>query len=109
MTYHQDERLLKCHHCSRTYRIPKYCPVCGTGSLVFQGFGTKRIEEELHKLFSQARICRLDRDSTAEKNAHAKLLNAFENKEYDIMIRTQMIAKGPVSYTHLTLPTSLRV
>lgn len=94
LTYHQDERLLKCHHCSRTYRIPKYCPVCGKGSLVFQGFGTKRIEEELHKLFNQARICRLDRDSTAEKNAHAKLLNAFENKEYDIMIGTQMIAKG---------------
>ena len=102
LNYHKDEGILKCHQCGRTYKMPSVCPNCGTKSLVFYGFGTKRVEEELHRLFVNARIERMDRDNVSKKGAHEKILNRFGNGEIDILIGTQMIAKG-LDYPNVTL------
>ena len=102
LNYHKDENILKCHQCGRIYKIPKYCPKCGKESLIFYGFGTKRVEEELNKLFPEANIERMDRDNVSKKGAHEKILNRFGNGEIDILIGTQMIAKG-LDYPNVTL------
>ncbi len=102
LNYHKDENILKCHQCSRTYHIPKYCPNCNEQSLVFYGFGTKKVEEELHKLFPEAIIERMDRDNVTKKGAHEEILSRFGNHEIDILIGTQMIAKG-LDYPDVTL------
>ncbi len=102
LNYHKDENVLKCHQCSRTYRIPKNCPSCGSGKLIYYGFGTKRVEEELQNMFPKAHIDRMDRDSVNHKGAHAKILKAFEKHQTDILIGTQMIAKG-LDYPDVTL------
>ena len=72
---------------------PAKMPACG-GTLQYRGFGTQKAEEELAKLFPEARILRMDQDSTAAKDAHEKLLARFARREYDIMVGTQMVAKG---------------
>lgn len=102
LNYHKDENLLKCHQCGRTYKIPKTCPSCNTESLLFYGYGTKRVEEELKKLFKNARIERMDRDNVSKKGAHEAILNRFGNGDIDILIGTQMIAKG-LDYPNVTL------
>ena len=102
LSYHKDENILKCHQCSKTYHIPKYCPNCNENSLLFYGFGTKRVEEELHKLFPQAKLERMDRDNVSKKGAHEDILNRFGNHEIDILIGTQMIAKG-LDFPNVTL------
>ena len=94
MVYHKASHKLLCHYCgSQMDPPPKTCPVCG-GKLQYRGFGTQKAEEELAKLFPEARILRMDQDSTAAKDAHEKLLARFANHEYDIMVGTQMVAKG---------------
>ena len=94
MVYHKASHKLLCHYCgSQLDPPPKTCPACG-GKLQYQGFGTQKAEEELAKLFPEARILRMDQDSTAAKDAHEKLLAQFANHEYDIMVGTQMVAKG---------------
>ncbi len=94
MVYHKASHKLLCHYCgSQMDPPPKNCPVCG-GKLQYRGFGTQKAEEELAKLFPEARILRMDQDSTAAKDAHEKLLARFANHEYDIMVGTQMVAKG---------------
>ncbi len=102
LNYHKDENVLKCHQCGRTYRIPKTCPNCGRDSLVYYGFGTKRVEEELHQRYPEARIERMDRDNVERKGAHENILKRFETHETDILIGTQMIAKG-LDYPDVTL------
>ncbi len=102
LNYHKDENVLKCHQCSRTYRVPKYCPSCQSDKLIYYGFGTKRVEEELQKLFPLARIQRMDRDSVSRKGAHSQILKTVENHQTDILIGTQMIAKG-LDYPDVTL------
>ena len=102
LNYHKDENVLKCHQCGRTYKMPNVCPSCNTESLIFYGYGTKRVEEELNKLFPNARIERMDRDNVSKKGAHEKILNRFGNGEIDILIGTQMIAKG-LDYPNVTL------
>ncbi|MDO4940218.1 MAG: primosomal protein N' [Erysipelotrichaceae bacterium] len=102
LSYHKDENILKCHQCSKTYKIPKYCPNCHEDSLVFYGFGTKRVEEELKKLFPDANIERMDRDNVSKKGSHKLILDRFGNHEIDILIGTQMIAKG-LDYPDVTL------
>ncbi|MBQ1533958.1 MAG: primosomal protein N' [Erysipelotrichaceae bacterium] len=102
LNYHKDENVLKCHQCGRTYRIPKTCPNCGKNSLVYYGFGTKRVEEELHQRYPEARIERMDRDNVERKGAHERILKRFESHETDILIGTQMIAKG-LDYPDVTL------
>ena len=94
MVYHKSAHKLLCHYCgSQQDPPPTVCPVCG-GKLQYRGFGTQKAEEELAKLFPEARILRMDQDSTAAKDAHEKLLARFANHEYDIMVGTQMVAKG---------------
>lgn len=94
LNYHKDINALKCHICGRIYKNVSNCPKCQSTNLLYYGFGTLKVEEELHKLFPSVSIARLDKDTTSKKGAHEKILNAFGNKEYDILIGTQMISKG---------------
>ena len=94
MVYHKSAHKLLCHYCgSQLDPPPARCPACG-GKLQYRGFGTQKAEEELAKLFPEARILRVDQDTTAAKDAHEKLLAKFARHEYDIMVGTQMVAKG---------------
>lgn len=94
MVYHKSAHKLLCHYCgSQLNPPPARCPACG-GKLQYRGFGTQKAEEELAKLFPEARILRMDQDTTAAKDAHEKLLAKFARHEYDIMVGTQMVAKG---------------
>ena len=94
MVYHKSAHKLLCHYCgSQLDPPPARCPACG-GKLQYRGFGTQKAEEELAKLFPEARILRMDQDTTAAKDAHEKLLAKFAQHEYDIMVGTQMVAKG---------------
>ena len=94
MVYHKSAHKLLCHYCgSQMDPPPQKCPTCG-GKLQYRGFGTQKAEEELAKLFPEARILRMDQDSTAAKDSHEKLLAKFARHEYDIMVGTQMVAKG---------------
>ncbi len=102
LNYHKNERVLKCHQCSRTYKVPERCPACGSRELIYYGFGTMRVEEELRKKFPEASIERMDRDSTGKKGSHGEILKRFERHETDILIGTQMIAKG-LDYPDVTL------
>ena len=102
LNYHKDIGLLKCHQCGRTYELPKLCPNCHEDSLIFYGFGTKRVEEELNRYFPEAKIARMDRDSVGKKGSHGKILKQFEERKIDILIGTQMIAKG-LDYPDVTL------
>ena len=94
MVYHKAGHKLLCHYCgTQLDPPPKTCPACG-GKLLYRGFGTQKAEEELAELFPEARVLRMDQDSTAAKDAHEKLLAKFARHEYDIMVGTQMVAKG---------------
>ena len=94
MVYHKSAHKLLCHYCgSQLDPPPARCPACG-GKLQYRGFGTQKAEEELAKLFPEARVLRMDQDTTAAKDAHEKLLAKFARHEYDIMVGTQMVAKG---------------
>ena len=94
MVYHKSAHKLLCHYCgSQLDPPPARCPACG-GKLQYRGFGTQKAEEELAKLFPEGRILRMDQDTTAAKDAHEKLLAKFARHEYDIMVGTQMVAKG---------------
>lgn len=94
LVYHKPQQALMCHHCGHTVRpLPQICPECG-GKLNYSGFGTQRVEEELAELLPSARILRMDQDSTGQKNAHETMLAQFGRQEYDILLGTQMVAKG---------------
>ncbi|MEC7693126.1 MAG: primosomal protein N', partial [Bacteroidota bacterium] len=94
---------LHCHHCGYHERpAPSQCISCGSTALKPQGLGTERIEEELAELFPSARVARMDLDTTRKKTAHAKLLEAFANLEYDILVGTQMVSKG-LDFAHVGL------
>lgn len=94
LTYHQTNRTIRCHYCGFTESMPSECPKCSSETIRFFGTGTQRIEEELVKLFPGIRVIRMDMDTTARKGAHEKLLTAFGNHEADVLLGTQMIAKG---------------
>lgn len=94
MVYHKAEEKLLCHYCGHSiHPAPTQCPACG-GRLRYTGFGTQRVEEELEEAFPSARILRMDLDTTGKKDAHEILLGRFAAGEYDIMLGTQMVAKG---------------
>lgn len=94
LVYHKPQQALMCHHCGHTVRpLPQNCPECG-GKINYSGFGTQRVEEELAELLPSARILRMDQDSTGQKNAHETMLAQFGRQEYDILLGTQMVAKG---------------
>ena len=102
MVYHKAAGKLLCHYCGAAHSpVPQACPACG-GKLKYTGFGTQRIEEQLAGLLPEARVLRMDTDSTAHKNAHETLLRAFANGEYDILLGTQMVAKG-LDFERVTL------
>lgn len=94
LTYHCDDNLLKCHHCGHVEMAVDTCPECGSKYLSHNGFGTERIVDEVHKLFPNARVLRLDSDVGEVRNNIQKTLEAFANQEADILVGTQMIAKG---------------
>ena len=94
LTYHKSSNILRCHYCGYGTNLVKKCPECGEESLSSLGVGTEKIEEELHKYLKDARVLRMDVDTTSRKGMHKKMINAFKNHEYDILIGTQMVAKG---------------
>ena len=101
-TYHAKENALVCHYCGRRADIPQTCPECGSKYIRYFGTGTQKIEEEAKKLFPEARILRMDLDTTMTKHSHENILEAFGKGEADILIGTQMIAKGH-DYPNVTL------
>lgn len=94
MIWHSETRELKCHYCSRTKSFPDFCPKCGSDALRNSGSGTQKIEILIKELYKDAKIERIDSDILTKKNAHIELLDKFQNGEIDILIGTQMIAKG---------------
>ena len=94
MTVHKSRRILRCHYCGRTARIPSTCPSCGQNALELLGTGTQKVEETLQALFPSARVLRMDLDTTSGKDAHATLLKRFGDRKADILLGTQMVAKG---------------
>ena len=93
MTYHKATNSLVCHYCGHSTRIPSQCPKCG-GEMRTQGFGTERLEEEIKGLFPEARVARMDLDSTRKKDAYQTIIDRFARHEVDILIGTQMVTKG---------------
>ena len=94
LTYHKQERMLKCHYCEYQIPIMKHCPNCKSTNLKHFGTGTQKVEEQLENLFPGVKVIRYDVDTTKNKDGHQKLLQQFENHEADILLGTQMIAKG---------------
>ena len=94
LTYHREDDCLKCHYCGTRYHTLKGCPDCGGVKLTYAGTGTQRIVADLQKLYPTARILRMDNDTTSGKEGHYKILKAFGEKKADILVGTQMIAKG---------------
>ncbi|MBS4959284.1 MAG: primosomal protein N' [Clostridiales bacterium] len=94
MKYHRNGQFLQCHICGNRQPAPKRCPVCGSSYIRKFGTGTEKVEEELGKLFPSARVLRMDADTTGGKNGHGMILEQFRRQEADILIGTQMIAKG---------------
>ena len=94
LTYHMDANVLKCHYCNATYKMLEACPECGGVHIRYGGTGTERVVKELSKLFPEAKILRMDNDTTRNKEGHFKILKEFSSKKADILVGTQMIAKG---------------
>ncbi|WP_283122683.1 primosomal protein N' [Anaerotignum lactatifermentans] len=93
-TYHASDKALVCHYCGKEVPVPKTCPSCGSHYIRYFGTGTQKIEEETRRLFPEASILRMDADTTTGKNGHARILELFGKGKADILIGTQMIAKG---------------
>ena len=102
LTLHMDVKKMRCHYCGHQENIPKKCPDCQGEKIRYYGTGTQKVEEELQERFPSARILRMDVDTTRKKGAHEKILKAFEEQEADILLGTQMIAKG-LDYPNITL------
>ena len=102
LTYHKNDNTLKCHYCGLSIPHPNKCFECGSTYLRNMGTGTQKAEEVLKTLLPEARIVRMDLDTVNIKNGHQKILDAFENKEYDILLGTQIIAKG-LDFDNVTL------
>ena len=94
LTYHKRDRRLLCHYCGYAEKVPSCCPKCQNEHIYFLGLGSERVEEELHQAFPAARIARLDRDTVTGKRQYETILNDFREGNYDLLVGTQMIAKG---------------
>ena len=94
LTYHKSSNNLRCHYCGYTKPLDKLCPKCNEDGLNYLGFGTEKLEIELNNILPNARIIRMDQDTTTKKGSHDKIITSFKNYEYDILLGTQMISKG---------------
>ena len=94
LTYHSEENCLKCHYCGARYRMLNACPDCGGTHVLYSGTGTQKVVSDLKTLFPDARILRMDNDTVSGKDGHYKILRQFAEKQADILVGTQMIAKG---------------
>ena len=102
MTYHRSDNTLRCHYCGQILPAPRTCPDCGSESIRPVGIGTERVEEEVRRLLPRAGIIRMDLDTTRGKDAHYELINAFRARQAQVLIGTQMIAKG-LDFPNVTL------
>ncbi|WP_047151590.1 primosomal protein N' [Aneurinibacillus tyrosinisolvens] len=102
LTYHKSNRTLRCHYCGFTEREPEICPECGSEHIRFFGTGTQKVEEELARYFPGIRVIRMDVDTTSRKGAHERLLQDFREGKGDVLLGTQMIAKG-LDFPNVTL------
>lgn len=102
LTYHKRQNVLKCHYCAFETQMPLSCPNCQSNLFRYFGTGTERVEESLTKILPEARVIRMDVDTTRRKGAHERLLKKFANQEADILLGTQMIAKG-LDFENVTL------
>ncbi|WP_088069365.1 primosomal protein N' [Gottfriedia luciferensis] len=102
LTYHKHNHHLKCHYCGYETYMPKQCPSCESEHIRFFGTGTQKVEEAITKAYPEARVIRMDNDTTSRKGAHEKMLKQFGNGEADILLGTQMIAKG-LDFPNVTL------
>ena len=94
LTYHRQMNQLTCHYCGYTYRIPTECPCCGSTELKTRGYGTEKIEEQVREVFPEARVARMDLDTTRTRNAYERIITDFGAGRTNILIGTQMISKG---------------
>lgn len=102
LTYHRFNDIMKCHYCGFEEGMPSVCPECDSEHIRFFGTGTQKVEEELAKILPEARVIRMDVDTTSKKGSHERLLNAFGEGKADILLGTQMIAKG-LDFPNITL------
>ena len=102
LTYHKSSNTLRCHYCGYGTKVYNICPECKEKSISDLGVGTQRIEEELGDIFPDAKILRMDFDTTSRKGSHEKMIKAFKNQEYDILLGTQIVAKG-LDFSNVTL------
>ncbi|MBR3888126.1 MAG: primosomal protein N' [Clostridia bacterium] len=102
MTYHSEENKLICHYCGKTKEVMNVCPMCTSKNIRYFGTGTQKIEAEIKKYFPEASVIRMDVDTTRVKNGHEKIINKFRDEKIDILLGTQMIAKGH-DFSNVTL------
>jgi len=102
LTYHKSSNTLRCHYCGYGEKVYTKCPSCGEASLSNLGVGTQRIEEELKMVFPSLRVLRMDYDTTSRKGMHEEMIDSFQRHEYDILLGTQMVAKG-LDFSNVTL------
>ena len=102
LTYHKSSNTMRCHYCGYGNKVYDTCPECKEKSITDLGVGTQKIEEELSMIFPNSRILRMDFDTTSRKGAHEKMISAFKNHEYDILLGTQIVAKG-LDFSNVTL------
>ncbi len=102
LTYHKYKKRLTCHYCGYSVPLPNSCDNCGSPEIKTRGFGTEKIEDELKSLFRNARIARMDMDTTHSKNAFDKIVRNLENKKTDILVGTQMVTKG-LDFEHVNV------
>lgn len=102
LTYHRYSEQMKCHYCGLEAAVPKQCPECQSDHIRYFGTGTQKVEDELHKLLPEARVIRMDVDTTTRKGSHERLLTDFQEGRADILLGTQMIAKG-LDFPNITL------
>ena len=102
LTYHRQMNQLTCHYCGYTYRVPTECPCCGSTDLRTRGFGTEKIEEQVREVFPEARISRMDLDTTRTRNAYERIISDFSARRTNILIGTQMVSKG-LDFDHVSV------
>ena len=102
LTYHKGLNQLTCHYCGCTYQVPRSCPACGGVELMSRGFGTERIEDDIRLIFPEARVARMDLDTTRTRSAYEKIIANFEQGKTDILIGTQMVSKG-LDFQHVSV------